>query len=82
MSEQKHDGHLDDSNWTHAKAEYAMIYTDVEINGVYIHGGYGDMESSAISLDAKQALSLLTWLEQEKPRLEQLAKEGTPSAAP
>jgi hypothetical protein len=66
MSE-PHDGRLDTGvmpTWV----EYFDTY-------IYIQGGHGDMESSSIKLDAKQALLLLTWLEQERETLEQLAKE-------
>lgn len=43
---------------------------------VVIEGGYGNYEVDAVLLSASQALALLKWLEQERPRLEtQAAKE-------
>lgn len=55
------------------------MYEDMDGKFVLVEGGYGSFENRTIYLDAKQALSLLSWLEQEKATLEQLAieqKEG------
>lgn len=69
-----HDGWLDDgsASWMATKVEYDLSY---KVHHLSIHGGYGDMESRDITLDPKQALSLLAWLQQEKATLERLAKE-------
>lgn len=42
---------------------------------VWLYGGYGDCESRCISLNPQQALSLLAYLEQKRPVLEQMVKE-------
>jgi hypothetical protein len=75
----KHDGSLDEYHkWVRASVEHTYTYSDIEKRVVSITGGFGDMENQGIYLDAKQALSLLAWLEQEKSKLEQFAKEDNP----
>ncbi len=76
VSEKTHDGTLDagENTWTHAKAEYSPVYLESEWRGIVINGGYGDIESNHVSLDAQQALSLLAWLRQEESTLQALAK--------
>lgn len=70
-SEPKHDGKLG-SGECQAKVEI----NDIDfINMICLCGGYGDDEASTMYLDAKQALSLLTWLQQNKAMLERLAEE-------
>lgn len=50
-------------------------FTDDFIPLVRLHGGHGYIEERDLLLDAKQALSLLKWLAQNRETLEQLAKE-------
>jgi hypothetical protein len=69
----KHDGYLDSEHTTHQGTKVSLTQNLIFPNMILIEGGYGDMESSCVSLDAKQALSLLAWLEQERTTLEQLA---------
>ena len=72
----KHDGKLDDyshsQKWRHATVSRAEGYGG---NCIYLEGGYGDIESGGIILDAKQAISLLSWLLEKKPELTALAEQ-------
>lgn len=67
MSEQKHDGYLE--NAPYAGHAVRWNYKDVEIS---------DEHAEFVLLSAKQALSLLAWLQQEQTTLQQLAKEQEP----
>ena len=60
IEEPKHDGNLGD------RYSVAFDYSTIEIK---------DQGAEYVGLSAKQALSLLAWLEQEREKLEQLAKE-------
>jgi len=62
----KHGGNLDDHEIADTHAEVWLAQEGVRIE-VYSEGG-------SVYLNARQALSLLAYLEQEKPTLEQLAK--------
>ena len=63
---QKHDGKLDACN--EGVVRYGAMYPgDI---GVYI-----DCAGDRVYISAKQSLSLLSWLQQEKPTLEKLAKD-------
>lgn len=77
---EKHDGKLDAYDAEkHATIELKLDHENwspVLGSAIQIDGGYGDIESSLIYLDAKQALSLLAWLQQEECTLKQLAKEA------
>lgn len=76
MSETKHDGKLDSyAIGRHAYIDYLSEYYEPYEERIYFHGGHGDIEQSSLLLDAKQALSLLAWLTQEREKLEQMAKE-------
>lgn len=63
MSETEHDGKLD---------EYDDYRVTLDENRQVV---VSDGHDAHIYLDAKQALSLLAWLEQEKGKLEQRAME-------
>jgi len=75
----KHDGNLDDRDSHHSYHAGVELQEDYgACDGskvVYIHGGHGDCESSSMYLDLKQALSLLSWLQQEKSMLARLIQE-------
>jgi hypothetical protein len=76
----KHNGNLDDHDGRDGWHAAVELEDDHSASGwgktVYIYGGYSQCESSSITLDPKQALSLLSWLQQEKPVLERLIQEG------
>lgn len=77
---EKHDGQLDSYDRTEYPQASFHAFAKMEQNEngshLYIYGGYGDGDACDISLDAKQALSLLAWLQQEESALKQLAQEG------
>lgn len=71
MSETKHDGYLD------AKHQYQVSYWPDRLEErfrIYIEeNDILTFEPAYVALTPTQALSLLTWLAQEKPELERLA---------
>lgn len=73
----KHNGRLDDydaHDWRHASVQLQPDYTAMdESQRVVIYGYYAE-GTSYISIDPKQALSLLEWLNQNREKLEELAK--------
>lgn len=73
----KHNGNLDDHDGRDGWHAAVELEDDHSVSGwgktVYIYGGYSECESSSITLDPRQSLSLLSWLQQEKTTLEQLA---------
>lgn len=64
----KHDGNLDKDG--DAKVQYGASYPGEQ--GIYV---IETAESSSVYLNPEQALSLLSWLQQEKLTLEKLAKD-------
>jgi hypothetical protein len=64
MNETKHNGTLE--NDPYRGHTVAWHYKGIEIK---------DENAEYVGLSAKQALSLLAWLEQERNTLEQIAKE-------
>lgn len=73
-----HDGSLDNydvNDWRHALVRMQPDYTAKDGSQlVVIYGRYAE-GTSYVSIDPKQALSLLEWLNQNREKLEQLAKE-------
>lgn len=73
----KHNGKLDDyavHDWRHASVQMQPDYTARDGSQlVVIYGRYAE-GTSYISIDPKQALSLLEWLNQNREKLEQLAQ--------
>lgn len=79
VSKQEHNGNLDNRpvhDLWHASVEIQPNYSLMDGSQlVAIQGGYGDCESSYVSIDPKQALSLLEWLNQNREKLEGLSRE-------
>lgn len=74
MSKMKHDGKLgkhEVSFWPESSPEFVCIEES---------DGWHD-DPDFVQLTAEQALSLLAWLEENKPALEKLAKENNPPTA-
>lgn len=72
---QKHDGGLDEKG--HETVSYGKVYVGMGMNGksLFVDGVHLDSLDESVHMRPKQALSLLAWLQQEKPELERLAKE-------
>lgn len=72
---QKHDGRLDKDGDT--KVQYGAAYPGER--GIYVLDMIDDdPKHHSVYLGPAQALSLLTWLEQERGELQRLAKEQEP----
>lgn len=73
----EHDGRLDDydvNDWHHASVHMQPDYTAMDGSQVVVIYGYYAEGTSYISIEPKQALSLLVWLKQNQEKLEQLAQ--------
>lgn len=65
--DRQHDGHLDKDK--EGRVQYGALYPGEQ--GIYIRSGVDD----SVYLNPPQALSLLTWLLQERRQLEEIAAQ-------